>query len=247
MRAWVPSFNLQHESSLYIVWLGHNLQKSLADFREITPKIATACVNCSTKLFSWQHFWCKWSSKEDEFLAGALLYWHRLHEKKTPFWARQWCAKGRMVKKKRPPFTQLGGVNKAVLGLQGLTSNRRALDFGPPTVCLELSCLRKICARNLVLAYLTSLCPQGWITPKIATACVNCSTKLFSWQHFWCLYCVEKKRKSSFYCSHSSFKPHGGRMESKMKKKGNGRFDWCQVAAAAWCFLFNTLLEYALE
>ena len=32
-----------------------------------------------------------------------------------------------MVKKKRPPFTQLGGVNKAVLGLQGLTSNRRAL------------------------------------------------------------------------------------------------------------------------
>ena len=92
MRAWVPSFNLQHESSLYIVWLGHNLQKSLADFREITPKIATACVNCSTKLFSWQHFWC--------------------------------------------------------------------------------------------------------------------------------LYCVEKKRKSSFYCSHSSFKPHGGRMESKMKKRG---------------------------
>ena len=119
MRAWVPSFNLQHESSLYIVWFGHNLQKSLADFREITPKIATACVNCSTKLFSWQHFWC--------------------------------------------------------------------------------------------------------------------------------LYCVEKKRKSSFYCSHSSFKPHGGRMESKMKKKGNGRFDWCQVAAAAWCFLFNTLLEFALE
>ena len=33
-----------------------------------------------------------------------------------------------MVKKKRPPFTQLGGVNKAVLGLQGLTSNRRALE-----------------------------------------------------------------------------------------------------------------------
>ena len=37
---------------LYIVWFGHNLLKSLADFREITPKIATACVNCSTKLFS---------------------------------------------------------------------------------------------------------------------------------------------------------------------------------------------------
>ena len=92
MRALVQSFNLQHESSLYIVWLGHNLQKSLADFREITPKIATACVNCSTKLFSWRDFWC--------------------------------------------------------------------------------------------------------------------------------LYCVEKKRKSSFYCSHSSFKPHGGRMESKMKKRG---------------------------
>ena len=51
MRAWVPSFNLQHESSLYIVWLGHNLQKSLSDFRKITPKIATACVNCSTNLF----------------------------------------------------------------------------------------------------------------------------------------------------------------------------------------------------
>ena len=119
MRAWVPSFNLQHESSLYIVWLGHNLQKSLSDFREITPKIATACVNCSTKLFSWQHFWC--------------------------------------------------------------------------------------------------------------------------------LYCVEKKRKSSFYCSHSSFKPHGGRMGSKMNKKGKGRFDCCQVAATAWCFLFNTLLKFALE
>ena len=32
-----------------------------------------------------------------------------------------------MVKKKRPPFALLGGVNKTVLGLQGLTSNRRAL------------------------------------------------------------------------------------------------------------------------
>ena len=51
MKAWEPSFNLQHESSLYIVWFGHNLQKFVADFREITPKIATACVNCSTKLF----------------------------------------------------------------------------------------------------------------------------------------------------------------------------------------------------
>ena len=57
------------------------------------------------------------------------------------------------------------------------------------------------------------------ITSKMATGCV-CSIKLFPWQHLWCLYCVEEKGKSSFYCSHSSFKPHGGRMESKMKKRG---------------------------
>ena len=73
MRAWVPSFNLQHESSLYIVWLGHNLQKSLADFREMTPKIATACVNCSTKLFSWQHFWCLYCVEKKGRAASIVL------------------------------------------------------------------------------------------------------------------------------------------------------------------------------
>ena len=119
MRAWVPSFNLQHESSLYIVWLGHNLQKSLSDFREITPKIATACVNCSTKLFSWQYFWC--------------------------------------------------------------------------------------------------------------------------------LYCVEKKKEEQLLLFSQQLQATWGEDGEQNEKKGNGRFDCCQVAATAWCFLFNTLLKFALE
>ena len=40
---------------------------------------------------------------------------------------------------------------------------------------------------------------------------------------------------------------HMGEDGEQNEKKGNGRFDCCQVAAAAWCFLFNTLLEFALE
>ena len=39
----------------------------------------------------------------------------------------------------------------------------------------------------------------------------------------------------------------GGEDGEQNEKKGNGRFDCCQVAAAAWCFLFNTLLESARE
>ena len=42
INAFELSFNLQYQPTLYIAWLSCNLQKYIADFREITPNRANA-------------------------------------------------------------------------------------------------------------------------------------------------------------------------------------------------------------
>ena len=60
------------------------------------------------------------------------------------------------------------------------------------------------------------------------------------------LLCLEKKEEQLLLFSQqlqATWKEDGEQNE----QKGNGRFDCCQVAATAWCFLFNTLLKFDLE
>ena len=42
INAFELSFNLQYQPTLYIAWFSCNLQKYIADFREITPNRANA-------------------------------------------------------------------------------------------------------------------------------------------------------------------------------------------------------------